>query len=335
MSSRLLIAAAVAVLLLPTQTHAAETPTLTLRSEVVVGGEQIRMQDLSQQLLDPALGSQVVFAAPRAGFTQHLERGALLRRFVQAGIRPMPHLGGARVVSIRRSGGRVAEEWVREELRRILQKAPLPERALEQEWVITRVPALRGADTTPSIRVHDLGPLVGRGSLRFITSDSDGNERKHFASVQRRLRTLSLRLEAPVERGLDLNAAPVATDTLWVDSAVDWERLHRPQDGRAGWSLRRSLAAGTRLERNHLRPTDIVHRGQRVEWRVRQGELAISLSVKARSDGALGEWILVQSPLDDRLKRVCVVGPGQVSQRPSSPRAAIGASGDAVEGERP
>lgn len=335
MSLRLIFVVVIAALLPSTRSLATESPTLTLSPEVVVQGDQVRLRDLTQRPLDDGFGSQVVFAAPRAGYVQRLDRADLLRRFVQAGIRPMPHLDGASEIVIRRMGGRVSDDWLRGEIERLLKRAPLPDRALQQEWVVTRVPTLRGTDRRPEIRLHDLGPLVGRGSLRFTTSDAEGNERQHFASVQRRLRTVSLRLVAPAERGLDLGAAPVTADTLWVDRSADWERLHRPEDGRGGWSLRRSLAAGTRLQRDDLRPTAIVHRGQRVEWRVREGELAIRLSVEARSDGALGDWILVRSPLDDRLKRVCVVGPGQVSQNPSSSHAASGISDVVVEGEEP
>jgi hypothetical protein len=182
--------------------------------------------------------------------------------------------------------------------------------------VVTHLPRIHAEARRPSLHVRDLGPLVGRGSLRFWTVGEDGRRRAHFAAVHRRLRTVALRLHGPADRALDLAAAPVRADTLWVDDPNTWERLHRPADGRAGWSTRRTLAAGTWLEREDLQATPVVHRGQHVEWRVREGELAVTLSVKARRDGAVGEWILVQSPLDGQLKRVCVIGPGRVSQHP-------------------
>lgn len=318
MTLRVLLLAALLAALTPGASAAADAPRLVLPTEVEVRGARVRLADLSTEPLDPALGAQELCAAPAPGHALRLSQAAVRRRLVQTGVRPVPHVAGARAIVIRRSGTEISSQWLRRELVRRLARAPLPDRALAQEWTVSRVPELRGTDATPELLLDDLGPLVGRGSLRFTTVDSDGQRRRHFASVRRRLRTTALRLQGPAERGTDLAVAPVRVDTLWVDDPGDWDRLHRPQDGRAGWSLRRTRAAGAWLDRHDLEPTPLVFRGQRVEWQVREGELAVTLAVESRGEGALGDWILVQSPFDDRLKRVCVIGPARVSQHPPS-----------------
>jgi flagella basal body P-ring formation protein FlgA len=291
--------------------------TLTLRPEVELNAEVIRVEDLCVEELGPDLQDVILFQAPRAGFDRRITRGDLRRRFVELGIRTVPHLQGSAEVIVRGTGQKVTGEKLASALRSSLMQIPLPKGCFAQRWDLLSLPKVFSSAEHLDLKVREPGPLVGRGTVRIRVAGGSKGHRNYFVSVRRALRIVAMRVDETARAGTDLAAVVATPDTTWVDRLIDWQEFRKYGEKRGGWSLARPLAAGKRVSRSDLRPTVLIHRGQNVEWTVRRGGLEIRSTVRARSDGALGEWILVQSAFENRLRRLCVVGPGRVSATPN------------------
>ncbi len=286
---------------------------LVLDAEVVVHSKVVRVGDLTRTPIDDELASTVLFAAPRPGHERKLSLKELRRRFVELGLRRVPRLSGAKSVRIRRSGALASSTTMERAVQKALDSMPLPPGALGQRWEILTMPRVRAVRGELSLRILDPGPLVGPGSIRVRVMDGGSSASAAFVRVRRSLRVVGTLVERGAKAGAGLPLAALAPDSLWVDRLVDWQQLFRFDESRAEWTFAREVKAGSHLRRNDLRPVLLVHRGQTVEWKERRGSLVVRSQVRARSDGALGDWILVQSPFDRRLRRVCVVAEGAVS----------------------
>jgi len=283
-------------------------------ARATVSGDLVRAQDVAANALSPELADLVLYDAPERGHQRRVSAASIQRRFVEVGARDVPRVTGADEIVIRRHGSQLPRDEMRQRLDQALNRIPLPAGAIDQRWEILHCPDFDDPGGAVVLTILAPGPEVGRGTLRIMV----GGQRA-FVSARRSLRAVGLRLNAPARRDADLSLTSTRADTLWVDRLVDWQRLRPASEARAGWSFARSLGAGALICRADLRPSYLVRKGQMVEWKVQRGDLEIRSTVTARSDGALGDWVLVQSPFRHRLRRVCVVGPATVASTAPSP----------------
>ena len=325
---------AVLVAGLPGRGWADVATRLVLRSEVVVHGEQLRLMDLSSSTLDPDLGQIVLCAAPAPGHTRTFDRSDLLREMVRAGVRPIPTLAGAQQVQVKRPGQTLDADQFAVRVQRALLEVPLPSDAIDQRFELHAVPDLRIGAGNWSVRLDGDPPRVGRGNVTVEVISEHGDRRRCFVSLTRELQVPSLRSVRAIDAGTSIASAGVHADTLWTKDrlVLDARVPLTEDDGR--WTLRRRIAGGHPLLLRDVRPTPVVRRGELVNWIVIRGGIEVRVSARSRGDGAPGEWILVESPFDRRLRRVFVVGPNHVTDHPPAPDAAL-ASAESERGDRP
>jgi hypothetical protein len=310
------------------------TTRLVLRGEVVVHGDQLRLMDLSATTLDPDLGHIVLCAAPAPGHTRTFDHADLLREMLRAGVRPIPTLAGAEQVEVKRPGQSLERDHFAARVQSALRDVPLPMDAVDQRFELHAVPDLRIGAGSWSVRLDSDPPRVGRGNVTVEVVSEHGDRRRCFVSLTRELQVPSLRSVRAVDAGTPIASSAVHADTLWTkDQLVLDSRVPLAEDdGR--WTLRRQIAGGHPILMRDVRPTPVVRRGELVNWIVIRGGIEVRVSARSRGDGAPGEWILVESPFDHRLRRVFVVGPNHVTDHPPAPVAAL-ASAENERGDRP
>lgn len=307
----------------PAITRADSTAQLVLRGEVVVHGDVLRVMDLSAGPMESELGRTVLCSAPAPGHTRSFDRASLLREMVRAGVRPIPTLSGAQRVEVERPGQELAPDGLAARVQRALATLPVPADALDQRFVLHAVPALRIGQGSWSVRLQSDPPRVGRGNVTIEVVTEHGDRRRAFVSLTRELLVPTLRSARGVTAGSIVTASEVVRDSTWTDEllVLDGRVPLEESDGR--WTLRRSVDGGHAVLQRDVRPTPLVRRGELVDWIVRRGDIEVRVSARSRGDGALGEWILVESPFDHRLRRVCVVGAHRVADHPPAPEAEL------------
>lgn len=318
----------------PDRVRADATERLVLRSEVVVHGDQLRIMDLSATAVEATLGRTVLCAAPAPGHSRSFDRADLLREMVRAGVRPIPTLAGAERVEVKRPGQELAPDQFAAKVQHALGAVALPGDALAQRFVLHAVPALRIGNGSWSVRLDSDPPRVGRGNVTVEVVSEHGDRRRGFVSLTREVLVPAVLSTREVSAGTAIVPSEVRTDSLWTDEQLVLDgRL--PLDERDGrWSLRRSVAGGHPLLLRDVRATPVVRRGELVEWIVRRGDIEVRVSARSRGDGAPGDWILVESPFDHRLRRVVVVGPHRVADHPPARDTAL-VSAEPQRGDQP
>lgn len=319
---------------LPDRARADATERLVLRGEVVVFGEQLRIKDLSATPLETSLGRTVLCAAPAPGHSRTFDRAGLLREMVRAGVRPIPALAGADRVEVTRPGQELEPDRLAAKVQDALGALALPGDARDQRFVLHAVPAFRIGEGRWNVRLDGDPPRVGRGNVTVEVISEHGDRRRGFVSLTREVLVPSLVSAREVQAGTAILAGEVQEDSLWTDDqlVLDGRVPLGERDGR--WTLRRSIAGGHPLLLRDVRATPVVRRGELVEWIVRRGDIEVRVNARSRGDGAPGDWILVESPFDHRLRRVIVVGPHRVADHPPARDAAL-VSAEPQRGDQP
>ena len=289
---------------------------LDLAERVVVHGDRLTLADLAAAPVEADWGRTVLCAAPAPGHSRTFDRADLWREMLRAGVRPMPELAGAQQVEVVRPGQSLAPDRLAEAARSLLGQVDLPTGALDQRLEIDRAPALRVGGGRWHLELDGDVPRIGRGSVPVEVVTEHGDRRRVYVTVRRQLRLPVLRTTRGAEGGREIDFAVARIDTVWTDDrAVLDQRIPTGEnDGR--WTLRRRCRGGEVLLARDVRATPVVRRGERVEWIVERAGLLVSVTARSRGDGAVGEWVLVESPFDHRLRRVCVTGPGRVADHP-------------------
>ncbi len=311
----------------------AEAPSMVLPAEVVVRGPVVRLADLGAPESE-SWAHVVVMAAPAPGHEIRLDRRQILRECVRAGVRPVPHLKGADEVRLLRSGVTASGADLVGRIVASLTRTPLPAGALDQRFEIERAPDLKLSSPLQELRVEGGVPRVGAGSVAVRLQSEDGRRRRLFVKLRRFLRVDALETVQPIEAGHGLDPSLVRADTLWTDDRIFFDRRLRASTDVTSWTAVRALPGGHFLQDRDLRPTPVVHRGESVNWIVERAGLSVTLRARARGSGVTGDWILVQSPLDGHLHRVCIIGPGTVADHlpPKSAQAATASARPDVQG---
>ena len=286
-------------------------PTVRLRAEVVVHGAQVRWMDLADGPIDSELARQVVVPAPAPGHDRTWSQDQLMREIVRNGAPVVPRLAGSGSVRIVRPGRRIEPDALADRIRRLIEDRSPPGEALDQRIEILRLPTVHAAAASVDVRLEDEGPRVGRGAVAVRV---DG--RRLYAMVRRSVRVPVLRARQALDahRGIDLAAARV--DTVWTDDARVLDRTLPVTAADGSWTLLRSVPGDHVITVDDVRATPVVRRGELVHWIVEGDGLRVQVRARARNDGAVGEWISVESPFDNRLRRVVVTGPGRVADHP-------------------
>ncbi|HKK70093.1 MAG TPA: flagella basal body P-ring formation protein FlgA [Candidatus Krumholzibacteria bacterium] len=306
----------------------AATPTVRLVDEAVVHGAQVRWADLVSGPMDSDLGRRVVCASPAPGHDRTWTRQELLRELVRRGAQPIPRLVGSDTVRIVRPGATLAPDRFSARVRTLLESQSPPVGALDHEYEILRVPSLRVPRADASVQLEDTGPRVGRGAVAVRVDDGSTHGRRAYVTVDRSVRVVVLRSGRALAADSPLGVGNAVADTIWTDDDRVFDRRIRPDEADGRWAVIRSIAGGQVLRRGDVRATPVVHRGENVHWVVERSGLRVQVRARARNDGAVGEWITVESPFDNRLRRVVVVGPGRVADHLPDPPV------DAATGER-
>jgi flagella basal body P-ring formation protein FlgA len=301
----------IAMLLFATASAAAEA-VLVLPETITVDGDGITWTELGARDAG-AWATACPLSVPAPGHAKRWTRQAILRECVRLGVDPLPRFEGAERVEIRRSGAEVAASTLERHLTDALGRSDLPAGAIDQRFHIERLPRLSVQGGIRGLRLEADPPRVGRGSVAFTLDDGSGRHQRGFVSVTRELLGPVYRSVKSLEAGTTLGPAHVECDTTWVGDRVVWDRHLRPEQLAMAWTLQRAVRGGHLLTDRDVRPAPVVHRGENVRWVVERNGLRITLSARARGSGAVGDWILVQSPLDGRLHRVCILGPAQVA----------------------
>lgn len=292
---------------------------LTLLPRVDVHADIVRIGDLAAIPLPAELAGTVLCAAPAPGHARNFDRASLVREMLRAGVRPLPVVDGAQRIEIRRPGRTLGTHALDDGVRAALAGLAVPTGALDHRFTLHGVEEMRIADGPWRVRVDGAPPRVGRGSVAIELSTADGSQRRFFVAVTREVRVAVLRSRAAIEANEAVRAATVVPDTLWTDQRTVLDGA-LPTDAVDGsLTLRRSVPGGHVLLARDVRPTPVVRRGELVDWTVTRGSLQVRVTARSRGDGAIGDWILVESPFDRRLRRVCVIGPHRVADHP--PRA--------------
>ena len=295
-------------------------PVVSLRDRVVVAADDVRWIDLASGPLPSDFGRRVVLSAPAPGRERTWTRAQILREAVRAGHSVVPRLAGHEEITIRRRGGAIPPDRLASRVRAILDEQPLPAGTLDDAFEILRLPTLRTGGGGVTLALDGPVPRVGRGAVPLRATTADGSTRRLYAMVSRSVRLPILRTNRAVDARTPVTFAHAVVDTVWTDDGALFDR-HLPTDGLDGrHTLVRSVRGGHVLRDGDVRPSPVVRRGETVHWIVERDGLRVAVRARARNDGAVGEWISVLSPFDQRQRRVVVVAPGVVANHPPEPQ---------------
>lgn len=312
---------------------AASAPSIRLVDRAVVHGAQVRWMDLAAGPIDADLGRRVVCASPAPGHERTWTKKELLRELVRRGASPVPRLLGSDTVRVVRPGAELAPDRFAARVRALLESQPPPPGALDHEIEILRVPSLRVPQAGASVRLEDGGPRVGRGAVAVRVDDGSTHGRRAYVTVNRSVRVVVVRSGRALAADSALRGANAVADTIWTDDERILDRRVTPEETDGRWSVIRSIAGGHVLRHGDVRATPVVHRGENVHWIVERSGLRVQVRARARNDGAVGEWITVESPFDNRLRRVVVIGPGRVADHLPDPPVESSAGGSVASNE--
>jgi len=288
-------------------------PVVVLSDEIVVSDPEVRWIDLARGPLDSDFGRTVVFTAPAPGRERTWTRRQILREAVRRGLPVVPQLTGRDAVRVVRRGGRVPPDALSRSVRALLVRQPLPPGGLDQEFEVLRVPRVDLAGGLARIELDGELPRVGRGAVAIRIHGHDGSERRAYTMVERTVLVPVLRTRRAVDARTAITVNQAVVDSLWTDDVALFDRRLESFDLDGRHSLLRRVPGGRVLRENDVRPTPVVHRGELVHWVVERDGLRIQVTARARNDGAVGEWISVLSPFDQRQRRVVVIAPGVVA----------------------
>lgn len=294
-------------------------PVVRLPDVVEVAHADVRWIDLSTRPLDAAFGRDVVLAAPAPGHERVWTRQQIRREAVRRGVAVVPDLAGSDAVRIVRRGGDVSPDVLARRVLALLREVDVPPGALDHSFEILRLPSVQLPEGPMALSLDGEVPRVGRGAVAIRLEGDDGTRRRFYAMVRRAVRVDVLRMERAVDARTVVTGASAVVDTVWTDDLALLDRRLDPigLDGRH--RLIRRVNGGRVLLENDVRATPVVERGELVHWVVERDGLRIEVRARARQDGAVGEWISVLSPFDQRQRRVVVIAPGTVADHPPAP----------------
>ncbi len=122
-------------------------------------------------------------------------------------------------------------------------------------------------------------------------------------------KTVAVAVE-PIARFQAVQSGQIRFEEQQIDQ--DWEDYISTAEELNGLETQRAIAAGEVLKRHFFAAPPLIRRGDKIEICLRSGELLLSFSGQARSDGWQGEMILVEYPPTGRKMNGRVTGPGLV-----------------------
>ena len=303
------------LVILAVLTSPATAITLNFHRQATVAGAAVTVGDIANclngELICQALASRQVAKAPNPGATMTLaavEVGKVVRRLLPP--ENDLELTGAASIAVTRLGQQItandiltriddylrnqaSRRWPEAEIRFTPSERPLPFAVPDGEISWEIIPA---------------NPNILGSSRIAVLVKVDGKMRKNL-SVAGKLEVIApvAVAKAPLTKGSLLEPEHFAIDKRDISS------LNAPVADPAevaGQRLTRSLKAGEPLVRRTAEAPPVVHRGDAVKIVVRQGELLLTATGIAQSDGAMGQTIRVENSNSKKIVRGQVSGPG-------------------------
>ena len=183
--------------------------------------------------------------------------------------------------------------------------------ALADVWPDAEVRVVRlsggAGQAAPPLRVEFRdGAPRGRVSAEVLTRTASGWAPAGWAFLDVAVYDSAAVVTAEVARGAALDGS------LRLER-VDATRLDAPLTPRqlAGWTARRSLAAGTVVTSHLAEPPAAVRRRGALRVRYARGNVRVALDCTARERGAVGETVRAACPGTRAVYRVLLTAPGE------------------------
>ncbi|MAE59940.1 MAG: flagella basal body P-ring formation protein FlgA [Planctomycetaceae bacterium] len=125
-----------------------------------------------------------------------------------------------------------------------------------------------------------------------------------------RVRRTVLTATRELRRGEIMDESYLKASRLWMDS--DPGRTISDATSASGQTVVRTIAAGRPIVSHDIKPATLVNRGEAVTVRCMSGNLMLTITARAMSDGTLDEVITVRHPGTRESFTARVTGPGQV-----------------------
>ncbi|MBL8672374.1 MAG: flagellar basal body P-ring formation protein FlgA [Alphaproteobacteria bacterium] len=282
---------------------------VTLRTQVEVAGDVIRLGDLFEGLADNA--DVAVARAPEPGASVGFEANYLAQLSLRYKIGWRPDSRFERVVVTRRSTA-IDQDAIAYALRSAFAREGLSSEldvTFDGSQRTVHVPAGQGSALT----VERLA--VDRASGRFTATLSVAGTHRIQSSGRViemvKVPVLADRLgPEDVIRATNLRWVTLRMDRLQGDIVTDADTL-------IGMSPRRGLTPGTPLRANDVRPTIVVKKNSVVGMVFKTPYMTLSAQGRALEDGAQGDTIRVINTATQRTVHAQVSGPGQVKIFPT------------------
>ncbi len=302
-----------AVLLLSPATVGAWT--LSLADSVVVPPGAVKLGDVLTGAVPVAASGLLLTSDAHPGQRFTVSRNGLLRKLVGERMAAGVRCEGAESCLVVVAGSRIAEATLRERLGLALHR-----------WLPTAAPGappvwseILGELPTPPVaeawRVSLVEPKTlepGRNLVR-VAVDAGGRRSRFTATVVCHVFAETASAVGVVEAGDPLRPGLFAWE--WADLARIDAGAARGRDSLTGMAAGRRLAAGDVLRRSDLEPIPLVRRGEPVELVLARGGVAVSVTGRARQDGARDQIITVRSDVDGRLVTGRVAADGRIMWR--------------------
>lgn len=279
---------------------------VVLPESVTVTGEDIVLGEVARIEGTQALQDLVIGKSPRPGAGLSLPGSRIRVRILKEIPEAECEIPG--ILRVERAGQRISEESLKFQLGTAL-KEEMTEGSLHVESV-----RLIGRDTFDTGRltfgpfdVSEKGRRI-RGQVAVFVDDRDAGMLRFVADVERRIPVLvvSRHLERGVGiRGQDVRVEERVLSEIRGDALRDFSELE-------GMETRSRLAAGEVVRADHLIPSPLVRRGDKVRILVESETLTIHTLGEARRDGAEGESIPVENLRTGKVVQAEVRGPGVV-----------------------
>ncbi|MGP9822535.1 flagellar basal body P-ring formation chaperone FlgA [Salinarimonas sp. NSM] len=300
----------VAALATPVAPIAAASPSL--RGDVIVSGDVIRLGDLVADA-PAAVAATPVFHAPALGELGTIQVARLLLAAHALGVVDVA-TGGREQVTVTRAARRIGQEAVAAALsERIAETAMLPSDEIEIAFDGTPPGLLVSPEATEPVAITDLAwdPSTRRFTATAYVGPSPAERRAQAAvsGVARQVVPVAV-LARSIARGEPIRADDYRIERRAVERVPADTRLDAIEvDGRVA---RRSLTAGALLRQGDLERPMLVERNGTVLMVYESGSLTLTLRGTSRQAGAEGEVVDVENPVSGRIVQGAVIGPGTV-----------------------
>lgn len=324
-----------AAIVLAAASNAAAQTTLaspTLRANVSVTGELVRIGDFVDQTGEQA--QVALFRAPDLGTT-----GVVPVAQVIEALRAHNVIGvitnDIREVTVTREARTLSQKEIETELGRALERrSGLGDAAnlsiqLDRELRIVNLDASHRGGLSPIAVRYE--PRSSRFDVTFEIAREQGASPARLRFTGTAIETVEATVVTrSIDRGEILRNTDIAIERRPKSEAgID----PAPRERAIGMQLRKGIRSGQYLRMTDLAKADIVQRDQNVTLIYEQPGLYLTMRGKANEAGSEGDTITVTNLQSKRTVQGVVTGPGQVTMSAIAPRATASLSQDSPAAE--